>query len=128
MAGILVRYLIFFMPLIVTLSGWATAYRRRHTEPLHPLANTLLAVVTALATVAAATFLYFTLRPALLPAFESPDVSLFLWFLVLGPICAAVSFLVGLRAPEWLAWVLGVASFWLTGLGVLAALAFWHSF
>lgn len=128
MAGVLVRYLITFMPLIITLSGWATAYRRRHTEPLHPLAITLLGVVTALATIAAASSVYFTLRPVLVPAFESPDVSLFLWFLVLGPICAAVSFLVGVRAPEWLAWVLGVASFWLTGLGVLAALVSWSSF
>jgi len=72
MASALVPYLITFTPLIMMLSGWARAYRKHNTEPLHPFAFTLLAIVTALATIAAASFVYFELRPVHLPPWQSP--------------------------------------------------------
>lgn len=124
MIRVLVPYLISFMPLIVTASGWVGAYRKRHSEPLHSFAFVLLAFVTALAVVAASSFVYFELRPEHLPPWQSTEVVLFGWFLILGPASVLLSFLALRKNPMWLFWVLEVASVWLTGLGVLAAMAF----
>lgn len=72
----LVPSLISFGPLIVTVSGWAKAYRARRIEPLHPFAFTLLVVITALAAVPAGSFIYFRLRPVHhLPPWQNPEVA-----------------------------------------------------
>lgn len=98
--------------------------------PKTPLGTTtllcfvLLAFVTALAVVAASSFVYFELRPEHLPPWQSTEVVLFGWFLILGPASVLLSFLALRKNPMWLFWVLEVASVWLTGLGVLAAMAF----
>ena len=73
---------------------------------------------------AAGSFLYFELRPENLPPWKSTEVTLFGWFLILGPASVLVSFLSLPEDPGWLFWVLEVASVWLTGLGFLAAMAF----
>jgi hypothetical protein len=36
MLRVVIPYLITFMPLIVTLSGWLRTYEKRRTELLHP--------------------------------------------------------------------------------------------
>jgi hypothetical protein len=87
-------------------------------------AFTLLAVVTAFATVPAGSFIYFQLRPVHLPPWQSPEVALFGWFFLLGPFCMVLVFLAFRKEPKWLFWVIEVASFWLTGLGVLAVMAY----
>lgn len=121
---VLVPFLVNFMPLIVTLSGWVRAYRARRGESLHPFAFTLLAIVTALAALPAGSFIYFELRPIHLPPWQSPEVALLGWFSLLGPFCIVLGFLAFRQEPRWLFWVLEVASLWLTGLGVLAVVAF----
>ena len=127
MTGIFLSHLIFFTPLIVTASGWLRAYRK-HSEPLHPFALTLLIAVTGLAIVAAVSFVYFDFNPVHLPPWESPEVRLFGWFLILGPASTmAVSFLALGNKPKWLFWVLEIASLWLTGLGLLAFLLWWEN-
>jgi len=128
MTRVLVRHVIALMPLIVALSGWVGAYRKRRSEPLCPSAFALLAFVTALAVVAAGSFVYFELRPEYLPAFESTQVRLFLWFLILGPACILIGFGTLGKEPKWLFWVLEVASVWMTALGLLAVYASWLSF
>jgi hypothetical protein len=124
MTSALVSHLVIFMPVIVTLSGWTRAYRKRRTEQLHPFALTLLAAVTGLAAIAAASFVYFDFRPVHLPPWQSPEVMLFGWLFILGPACMAVGFLALGKQPKWLFWVLELASLWLTGLGVLGSSAY----
>jgi hypothetical protein len=124
MTDMLVPCLISFGPLIVTVSGWAKAYRARRIEPLHPFAFTLLAVITAFAAVPAGSFIYFRMRPVHLPPWQNPEVTFLAWFFLLGPFCVVLGFLAFRNEPKWLFWVLEVASFWLTGLGFLAVAAY----
>lgn len=106
----LVPSLISFGPLIVTVSGWAKAYRARRIEPLHPFAFTLLVVITALAAVPAGSFIYFRLRPVHhLPPWQNPEVAFLGWFFLLGPFCVVFGFLAFRNEPKWLFWVLEVA-------------------
>ena len=58
MIGVLLSYLIKFMPLILAVAGWAKVYRARRHEPLHPFALTLLSFVTAFAAVEAGVHLF----------------------------------------------------------------------
>ena len=124
MIGVLLSYLIKFMPLILTVAGWAKVYRARRREPLHPFALTLLSFVTAFAAVEAGAFIYFDLKPVHLPPWESPEVAFFSWFFLSSLSCVALSFLAFRREPKWLFWVLGASSFWLTGLGFLVAMSY----
>lgn len=124
MTDMLVPSLISFGPLMVTVSGWAKAYRARRIEPLHPFAFTLLAVITALAAVPAGSFIYFRLRPVHLPPWQNPEVIVLAWLFLLGPFSMVLGFLALRNEPKWLFWVLEVASFWLTGLGFLAVAAY----
>jgi hypothetical protein len=124
MTRLLVPCLISFGPLIVTVSGWAKVYRARRIEPLHSFSLTLLAVITALTAVPAGSFIYFRLRPVHLPPWQNPEVTLLAWFFLLGPFCMVLGFLAFRNEPKWLFWVLEVASFWLTGLGLLAVAAY----
>jgi len=124
MRDMLVPCLISFGPLIITVSGWAKAYRVRRVEPLHPFALTLLAVITALAAVPAGSFIYFRLRPVHLPPWQNPEVTFLAWFFLLGLFCLVCSFLAFRMEPKWLFWVLGTASFWLTGIGFIAVAAY----
>ena len=96
----------------------------RRTEPLHPFAFTLLAIVTAVAAIPAASFIYFEFRPVHLPPWKSPEIALLAWFFFIGPICMLLGFLAFRREPKWLFWVLVTASFWLFGIGVLAMAAY----
>src|SRR5439155_26215366 len=82
MTQVLVPHVATFMPLIVTSLGWIGTYRKRHSEPLHFFAFTLLAFVTALSIVAAGSFVYFELRPENLPPWKSTEVMLFGSFLI----------------------------------------------
>lgn len=112
------------MPLILTLLGWVKAYRGRRAESLHPFAFTLLAVMTVIAAVPAVAFIYFALRPVHLPPWKEPQIALLGWFCLLGPFCIVLGFLAFRNKPRWMFRVLEVASFWLTGLGVLAVMAY----
>ena len=124
MKDVLIPCLISFVPLIVTVSGCAKAYRARRVEALHPFAFTLLAIVTAFAAVPAGSFIYFRLRPVHLPPWQNPEVAFLAWFFLFGPFCMILGFLAFRKEPKWLFWVLEVASFWLTGLGFLAVAAY----
>lgn len=124
MIGLLVSYLIKFVPLILTGVGWVKAYQARRHEPLHPFAVALLSVVTAFAAVEAGAFIYFDLKPAHLPPWESPEVAFFAWFFLFSLLCGVLSFLAFRMEPKWLFWVLGAASFWLTGVGFLVAMSY----
>ena len=123
--NVLVPYLVNFMPLIVTVSGWVRAYRASRFRPLHPFAFALLAIVTAGAAVPASSFIYFDeLKPVHLPPWQDPLVLLYGWFCLFGPFCVILGFLAFRNEPKWLFWVLELASLWLTGLGVLAVMAY----
>jgi len=122
--GILIRSLMNFMPLIVTVSGWVKAYRARRVESLHAFAFTLLSVITAIAAVPAGAFVYYSLRPVDLPPWKDPEVLLISRLFLLGPFCIILSFLALRMEPKWLFWVLEMASFWLTVLGFLAVAAY----
>ena len=122
--GVLVSYLIKFMPLVIAGVGWAKVYRARSLEPLHPFALSLLAIVTVFVAVEAGAFIFFGLRPVHLPPWESPEVAFFGRFFLLGLFCTALSFLAFRMEPKWLFWVLGAASFWATGVGFLVAMAY----
>jgi hypothetical protein len=123
MIGVFVSHLIFFTPLIVTIAGWIRAYRK-DSEPLHPFALTLLIGVTGVAAFAAASFVYFDFNPVHLPPWQSPEVRLFAWIFILGLASMALSFLALGNKPKWLFWILGIASLWMTVLGLLAASAY----
>jgi hypothetical protein len=124
MRGVLISYLIKFMPLVIAGTGWAKAYRARKLEPLHPFAVSLLAVVTVFVAVEAGAFIFFESRPINLPPWESPEVPFFARFFLIGLFFIALSFLAFRMEPRWLFWVLGAASFWATGVGFLVAMAY----
>jgi hypothetical protein len=124
MKSVIIPYAISFMPLVLMLSAWAGASHLRRTRPLHPFALTLLTIVTVVAVVPACSYVYFEFHPVHLPPWESPEVRLLGWMFLLGPLCMLLGLLAFRKEPRWLFWVLELASFWLFGIGVLAAAAY----
>ena len=122
--NVLVPYLVNFMPLIVTGSGWVKAYRARRIQFVHPFAFSLLAIVTGFAAVPACAFIHFDWNYVYRPPWEDPLVLLYRWFCLVGPFSMVLGFLAFRKEPKWLFWVLEVASLWLTGLGVMSAMAY----
>lgn len=111
-------------PLALTLFGWTRLYRTR-SRP-NALALVALGIVTASATFAAWTYLYYTLRPTpWLPPWKDPEILNFaLQFLLapIGMILGAIS--AGRRnAPRWLIAIMEIASLPLLFLGIMATLA-----
>jgi hypothetical protein len=122
--NVIVPYLLNFMPLIVTGSGWVKAYRTRREQSLHPFAFALLAVITVFSIIPASAFIYFDWNPIYRPPWKDPLVLLYAWFCLLGPFSMILGFLAFRNEPKWLFWVLEFASVWLTALGTMALSAY----
>lgn len=111
-------------PLALALFGWVRLYRTR--SRLNALALVALGIVTANATFAAWTCLYYTLRPtAWLPPWKDPEIlnfGLLFLFAPIGMILGAIS--AGRRnAPRWLIAIMEIASLPLLLLGIMAGFA-----
>jgi hypothetical protein len=122
--NVTVPYLINFMPLIITLSGWVKAYRTHRLQPLHPFAFVLLAVVTVFCAIPAVAFVHFEWNYVYRPPWRDPLVLLYGRFFLLGPFSMVLGLLAFRNQPKWLFWVLELASLWLTGLSALAVMAY----
>ncbi len=123
----LVKGMITCVPLFLVLLAWARIYSVRRIEPTHPPSIVALAVVSALAVLSAATFVYFAFRPSPLPPWQSPEIADFSLLLLLSPIGIVFGlFLFGrtVRAPKWLCWTIEIVSIWLFVIGGMAGAAF----
>jgi hypothetical protein len=126
MAQRLILCLLTCGPLALTLAAWAKLYRTWHDQRPRVLALVGLGVVSFNSAFAAATFLYYSLRPPSpsLPPWQDPEILNLGLLSLLAPIgmifgCVAAA----MGAPQWLVWAVLIASVPLLVVGVFAAVA-----
>ena len=113
-------------PLVITIAAWTRLYQKRQGRQ-HALGLVALGVVTANAAFAAATFLYYELRPPshFLPPWQDPEILQLGLLFLLAPISMILGVVAGvLGAPKWLMVVVEIASLPLLAVGLMASAAF----
>jgi len=111
-------------PLALTIFGWVRLYRTR--SGTNALALVALGVVTANATFAAWTCLYYTFLPTpWLPPWKDPEILNFGLLFLFAPVGMILGAIAGGRrtAPRWLVALMEIASLPLLFLGIMASAA-----
>jgi hypothetical protein len=122
MIGWLVRYLLTCVPLVLALTAWTKLYRAQQWP--RPIALIALGIVSANATLAAGTLLYYDLRPSPLPPWQNPQTLTLGFLILLAPVGMIVGFFAALRGtPAWLIGIVEIASVLLLAVGFLAGAA-----
>jgi hypothetical protein len=109
-------------PLVLTLIAWLKLYWERQRRQ-HALALVALGTVSANAALAAATFLYYELRPPphFLPPWQDPEVLRLGLLFLFAPVGMILGGIAGVRgAPKWLVAVVEIASVPLLMVGFMA--------
>jgi hypothetical protein len=113
------------IPFLLTcspLAAWTKLYRDRLQQWPRAVALVALGIVTANATLAAGTFLYYSLRPSPTVApWEDPQILQLGLLFLLAPIGMIVGLVAAARGtPKWLIWIVEGASVPLLLVGLLA--------
>jgi len=126
MNGRLALYMLTCGPLVLTVAAWVKVYWGRKRQPPHALALVALGMASANAVLAAATFLYYELRPPshFLPPWQDPEILQLGLLFLLAPIGMILGVVASVRgAPKWLIVVVEIASVPLLIVGLMAGVA-----
>jgi hypothetical protein len=126
MTGRVVLYLLTCGPFVLTLAAWMKLYLVRQRQSPHALGLVALGVVSANGALAAATLLYYEVRPPshFLPPWQDPEILQFALLGLLAPIGMILGVVAGIQgAPKWLICVLEIASLPLLVVGIMAGAA-----
>lgn len=123
MNGHFTLYILACGPLVLTLIAWVKVYWERQRHSPHALALVALGMATANAVLAAATFLYYELKPPshFLPPWQDPEILRLGLLFLLAPIGMILGVVAGVRgAPKWVIVVVEIASVPLLMVGFMA--------
>jgi hypothetical protein len=124
MTGRFVLYILTCGPFLLVVIAWTKLYWSRQQQ--RPAAPALLAlsIVSANASLAASTFLYFQFRasPPWRPPWEDPQILTLGLLLLLAPVGMVVGAVAGARGgPKWLICIVEIASVPLLVVGLMAS-------